>query len=66
MAAAIAGETRVISRYGVPKGGVDREQRMDVGTVGNLAQQAAGADRKTHLPAPDGGFAVGFQQVPDG
>jgi hypothetical protein len=50
----------------VLKSGVDREQWVDVGTVGHPAQQAAGADRESHLPAPDGGFAVGFQQVPDG
>jgi hypothetical protein len=43
-----------------------REQRVDVGTVGDPLQRAAGADREPHLPAPGGGCAVGSQQMPDG
>jgi hypothetical protein len=50
----------------VLEGGIDRQQRVTAGEVGDLVQRAARADRKAHLPAPDGGLAVGFEQVPDG
>jgi hypothetical protein len=50
----------------VLKGGVDREQRVDVGEVSDPLHRPAGADHESHLPASYGGLAVGLQQMPDG
>ena len=57
--AAVTGPSGVLER------GVDRQQRVSAGEAGDLVQRAARADRKAHLPAPDGGLAVGLEQVPD-
>ena len=46
------------------EGGIDRQQRVSAGKAGDLVQRAARADRKAHLPASDGGPAVGLEQVP--
>ena len=56
----------VIRLYGALEGGVDREQRVDVGEFGDPVQRPAGPDRESHLSASSGGFAVGPEQIPDG
>jgi hypothetical protein len=57
---------RVIRLYGALEGGVDREQRVDVGEFGDPVQRPAGPDRESHLAASGGGFAVDLEQMPDG
>src|SRR2546423_1145531 len=48
------------------EGGVDREQRVAAGEVGDPVQRAARADHEAHPPAPGDGLAVGLEQMPDG
>ena len=59
-------EPWVIRLYGALEGGVDREQRVDVGEFGDLVQRPAGPDRESHLSAPGGCLAMGTEQMPDG
>jgi hypothetical protein len=56
----------VIRLYGALEGGVDREQRVNVGEFGDPVQRPAGPDRESHLSASGGGFAVRPEQMPDG
>jgi hypothetical protein len=51
--------------YGLLEGGIDRQEAVTAGEIGDAPQRAARSDGESHPAAADRSPAVGLKQVPD-